>query len=122
MRLIDADALQNEFKKRHIGSRFTLIDIAPTIIPEQRWIPCSKQLPDQDGDYLVWYEDGYRQDYGFNEIGIEHFEVDHKSFIIRHEYFDLHTMNILGSSWFNIKVIAWMPLPKPYKEDDNEIN
>ena len=32
-RLIDADALQEEFKKSHDGKRLMLIDTAPTIVP-----------------------------------------------------------------------------------------
>ena len=32
-RLIDADALQEEFKKCHNGKRLMLIDTAPTIVP-----------------------------------------------------------------------------------------
>jgi hypothetical protein len=32
-RLIDGDALQEEFKKSHDGKRLMLIDTAPTIIP-----------------------------------------------------------------------------------------
>lgn len=41
MRLIDADALQNEYKQSHEGKRLLLIDVAPTIEPEPkkgRWM------------------------------------------------------------------------------------
>jgi hypothetical protein len=34
-RLIDGDALQEEFKKSHDGKRLMLIDTAPTIIPAE---------------------------------------------------------------------------------------
>lgn len=34
-RLIDADALQKEFKKFHDGKRLMLIDTAPTIVPAE---------------------------------------------------------------------------------------
>lgn len=34
-RLIDADALQEEFKKFHDGKRLMLIDTAPTIVPAE---------------------------------------------------------------------------------------
>ena len=34
-RLIDADALQEEFKKSHDGKRLMLIDTAPTIVPAE---------------------------------------------------------------------------------------
>lgn len=35
-RLIDADAVQEEFKKFHDGKRLMLIDTAPTIIPASK--------------------------------------------------------------------------------------
>lgn len=40
MRLIDADALQAEYKQYHDGKRLLLIDTAPTIEPRPRgkWI------------------------------------------------------------------------------------
>lgn len=34
-RLIDADGLQEEFKKSHDGKRLMLIDTAPTIVPAE---------------------------------------------------------------------------------------
>lgn len=34
-RLIDADTLQEEFKKSHDGKRLMLIDTAPTIVPAE---------------------------------------------------------------------------------------
>lgn len=41
MRLIDADALQAEYKKYNKGKRLLLIDTAPTIVPDRkrgRWL------------------------------------------------------------------------------------
>lgn len=52
----------------------------PSAQPERRWIPVTERLPEKDGDYLVCYEDGYREDYGFNEIGIAPYEDDCGSF------------------------------------------
>ncbi|MBR3280125.1 MAG: DUF551 domain-containing protein [Lachnospiraceae bacterium] len=86
-------------------------------VQEQRWIPCSERLPEDDGDYLVCYEEGYREDYGFDEIGIVPFEVDCEGFGIWQEYFDHRTLGSLGSDWVDIPVIAWMPLPEPWKGD-----
>lgn len=45
MRLIDADALQKEYMYEHDGKRLMIIDVAPTIEPEQA-----------KGE---WIEDGY---------------------------------------------------------------
>lgn len=35
MRLIDANELQEEYKKRHDGKRLLLIDVAPTVEPQR---------------------------------------------------------------------------------------
>ena len=53
----------------------------------QQWIPCSERLPDTNGDYLVTGRQG-----AVNKRGYE------------------------DGYWYgNWSVIAWMPLPKPYK-------
>lgn len=56
-----------------------------------RWIPCSERLPDQNGKHLV--------------VGRQ------------------KAINILkfdGGRWYGKwGVVAWMPLPKPYEEDDD---
>lgn len=80
-----------------------------------KWIPVTERLPEADGEYLVTYEKGYAEDYGFDLIGIAPFEVDCEGFGIWQEDFDRHTLGSLGSDWVDIPVTAWMPLPKPYK-------
>lgn len=72
-------------------------------IRESNWIPVSERLPDKNGNYLCTV------DYG--EDGIE---------VMQRVYWDA-----LGGFEKrynkNDKVIAWMPLPEPYKEDaENE--
>ena len=55
----------------------------------QQWIPCSERLPDQNGKYLV--------------VGRQ------------------KAINILkfdGGRWYGKwGVVAWMPLPSPYREE-----
>jgi len=79
------------------------------------WIPCNERLPTEDGDYLVTYEKGYAEDYGFDPIGIAPFEVDCEGFGIWQERFDQYTLGSLGSDWVEIDVVAWKPLPEPYR-------
>lgn len=53
---------------------------------ELEWIPCSEQEPEEDGYYLVCWSDGQ----------------------IETEWYD-------HEGWGYFDVVAWMPLPKPYK-------
>lgn len=81
------------------------------------WIPVKERLPEKDGDYLVCFEEGYREDYGLNEIGIMPFDVDCENFGYWTEYFDHNSLGSLGRDFDSANVTAWMPLPEPYRED-----
>lgn len=60
-----------------------------------QWIPCSERLP-EDGTYLCWERQGF-------------FYVD-----------SFENGDWILNIKLNAKCIAWMPLPEPYKEKDNE--
>lgn len=76
------------------------------------WICCSERLPENDDDVLCWCE--YRIMQGTHEGEMnQKFEIGNYS-----KYF---------KRWFgevscgqDCKVIAWMLLPEPYKESDEE--
>lgn len=63
------------------------------------WIPVDEKLPDVSGTYQVTCMDGriYRSTYAKFQCKLKRWELTGAR-----------------SYW---KVIAWMPLPKPYKED-----
>lgn len=69
-----------------------IVDL-PSAQPEQRWIPCSERLP--ENGYWLWSAKG-------GEV--------QKDF-----YWDGHWEN---AEKYGYEVVAWMPLPEPYKEDD----
>ena len=77
----------------------------------QEWIPCSERLPSEDGQYLVW--------------AIISFVPDHvddpstyQGITIAGYYGNAHPINWFGT---NVeKVIAWMPLPEPWKGAENK--
>ena len=114
MRLIDADALKRKFRCSYNGDcyaptckgcRYNVlldedIDEAPTVEPKHgEWIPCSERLPDKKDHYLmtVISRGKIRTFVGLFMEDIGDFEMFRYSF---------------G------EVLAWMPLPEPYKEGE----
>ena len=61
------------------------------------WIPCSERLPDKEGTYLVT---------------LKKWET-----ITFARFTDIKT-----NPHFNALVIAWMPLPQPYTEEQKELS
>ena len=117
MRLIDADALEELFRETisHISKNpkmtgnlehmvrasamvIEMIKDAPTIEP-QKWIPCTPEtMPEEAGAYLCTCKDAGRL-----IITLIKWQPRMKSW------------NLTGTRTY-WKVIAWMPLPEPYKE------
>lgn len=76
------------------------------------WIPCSEKLPENDDDVLCWYE--YRIMQGTHEGEMNRkFEIGYYN-----KYFKRWGGEV--SCGRDCKVIAWRPLPEPYKEDEEE--
>lgn len=77
------------------------IDGLSPVTPQPRWFPVSERLPEKNGNYLVTIKtsDG--------TANITFQMVDH-----------------FGPGWLHEektrKVIAWMPLPKPYEPQESE--
>ena len=57
----------------------------------QQWIPCSERLPEKDGEYLTTTEDGLCDVESYGD-----------------------------GEWFYDDVVAWAPLPKPWKGEEND--
>ena len=100
MRPIDAEELirstiNNPLHVPYITK--TDIEAAPTLEIEPQWIPCSERLPDDDRTKVVTLANGSA------EAG----------------YYSNGDWWCVGDSinLENPKVIAWMPLPKPYEVD-----
>ena len=115
MRLIDADAfkayIRNAYEQlKHmyrdggkLAGQITEdfckdIDEQPTIEP-QKWIPVSERLTEESGTYVCSCKDGYR-----DMVSLIKWQPRQK------------TWNLTGQRAY-WKVVAWMPLPAPYKED-----
>ena len=109
MRLIDADALMEQFpcttrcKKCDLSKDgFLPCDIkdkikeAPTVeVPNEKWIPCSERLP-KTGQVVIVTDDRGKV----------------------YEYLNPDTT----SKWrfLEHEILAWMPLPEPYKGEGDE--
>jgi len=111
-RLIDADALIKFIENRYKitwkddyegGIKDACTDIIeeinkmPTIEPQQ-WIPVTERLPEENGLYIV------------TEIGRWVAPVETRYFNVREE-------SGFWSGHPGDKVLAWMPLPTPYRKD-----
>lgn len=78
----------------------------PSAQPEQKWIPCSERLPEKHGEmYLVTISDGSVYSFALQ------WDINRKRWYL----------SFLNNGEIYIDyiddVIAWMPLPEPYKED-----
>lgn len=76
-------------------------NIAPSAQPEQRWIPCKKQMPEPDS-WAIWCsKKGLIQVARWKEDAIDHFWP--------------------GQGFFELEdAVAWMPLPESYRGDEHE--
>lgn len=88
---------------------FESVKKLPSVQPEQRWIPISERLPEEDGDYFVTLENGVVTKLGYSTAQRTTYP---KGFY--------YISN--GFSWRQIinPVIAWMPLPEKYQPEEVE--
>lgn len=112
-RLIDGDKLLIEFMDSDLDHLqrddwkevIQIVQDAPTI--QTYWIPVTERLPEESDDYLCSY--GALTGHF---VGIDIYDADKKEFGF---YSDDEQGNEV---WHHVKnVVAWMPLPAPYKED-----
>jgi hypothetical protein len=68
------------------------------------WIPCSERLPDACGKYLVTNK--WRDNSGGEHIAV--MTSWYKKF------------GVIGLDWQDFGVLAWQPLPTPYREEIDE--
>lgn len=75
-----------------------LMEMAITALQNQPvWIPVSERLPEKSGEYLTWVRYNNEEFMSIEEIDCE---------------------GILKKWNFTGEVLAWMPLPEPYRESE----
>lgn len=90
------------------------IKLLPSVQPEQRWIPVTERLPDED--YWTGANFQYSADVLMTVYNAEDEEtiIDYGHTADGSWYSD--TTDGLVPPWW--EVLAWMPLPEPYKEGE----
>ena len=130
--LIDRQAAIDEINKRQRklvycfgfeNDMVKIMDIAksiviatPSVQPERKmgeWIPCSERLPEEYGEYLITWETSKAPTrfIGFaegEETGV--WDDQHDRFV-----FSWLPEDYIIERYPDWRVIAWMPLPEPYK-------
>ena len=81
---------------------YEALDMAIKALEQTRWIPCTERLPKEDGCYLVTikWKGRYSGDV-YTETTMAEYKEKTKE-------------------WDYVDVIAWMPLPEPYKAESED--
>ena len=79
-----------------LDKAFEVIENLPSVTTTQRWIPVSERLPEESLNSVIGW-DAYRERCVFVQYIDGHFQITGSD-----ESFD---------------IVAWMPLPKPYKAE-----
>lgn len=88
-------------------------------VPEQQWIPCSEMLPDKEGYYLTTSrsyltDDGCAGRVEILAYGKPLMPMNGKA-ARKPKWYDYDR----DGDYYRDGVVAWMPLPEPYKEESD---
>lgn len=108
----------DELMKQYKHLRKYASDLETKLSVEQtEWISVKDRLPEETGEYLVYTDS--------DEVFVEPYDEWQADFGYWYEEFSEETGGKIGEEWRSaddncMKVVAWMPLPSPYKGDEDE--
>jgi hypothetical protein len=121
--LIDRQVVLEHYKVADPAGTFAycdsiieFIESLPSVEQDERWIPCSKKLPEM-------HDAGILKELGINVISDQcniTVRVDGKAWVLNnaklcdgkwHANY-LHSLDVIGKAY---EVTAWMPFPQPYE-------
>ena len=107
MRLLDKNQLCKFSEEKYIA-----IDMAIKALEQTTWVPVSERLPEEYGEYLITWttSQSKRLFIGISE-GEDTLEYDHEHNRFKFEWL----LDDYIKAYPNVEVIAWMPLPEPFK-------
>ena len=85
-----------------------------------RWIPVSERLPEEYGEYMITWTTSHslvNGEYGF--LGVAEYESSGEYDYENNEFKGEWLLEDYIKNYPNVKVTAWMPLPEPYRESED---
>lgn len=107
-------------EKHHTAtvSVYALDNLVESVNRTGHWIPVSERLPEESGEYLITWT-GILGEHGEKRtkplLGIAEYEIYEPE-----NYEDWITTENEFEHYRDIKVSAWMPLPKPFEPQERE--
>ena len=92
------------------------VDLAIQALERQQWTPITKKWPDKKGRYLVTYREWSNGEY------LPKYDNTYVRILRYHESIFRFPVSIdeEAEKDTNREVIAWMPLPESYKEENHD--
>jgi len=102
---------KEEFEKACVAIRDKYIEALknlPSAQPETQWIPCSERMPEIDETVLITIKEKYDGDKEY------HYHTDVADHLINDGWLTFNDWD----EGQEIHIIAWMPLPEPWKGEE----
>ena len=106
------------FASNEDAQRFkqTIMELPP--VEQKRWIPVSERLPEEDGEYLVTVKSTFKNTRNYIKLccfARNLYLIDEYDFVDKKGIAGFYKYDSEYGYYEMTDVIAWMPLPEPYK-------